>query len=339
MIEHRLEITDLDRRIWEEELADFLPEQLYDAHVHVYDPTHCTSTTDDEPTEGVTWWERPVHLMDRTALDACYDTLYPGRRLNYLMMGWVYRRGDWDAANEFTAAQTADDPRSVAFMLTPAAFDARHVAETVDRLGFRGLKPYRWWADDENECRITDMLPEPLIEVANDRDLVVMMHLGKSRAIADEENLADLERLTRQYPRVKWILAHLARCLVAWPLEEAAPRLRDIPNIWFDFSSVTSTDVFMAALRNFPHDRIMYGSDFPVDLMKGQYIGWGKAWAHLTEDMIKQMGITHCDPRPTFIGYEMLRGARRAMLNLDLDRSTVEDIFYHNAVRLLGINH
>ena len=55
--------------------------------------------------------------------------------------------------------------------------------------------------------------------------------------------------------------------------------------------------------------------------------------------MIKQMGITHCDPRPTFIGYEMLRGARRAMLNLDLDRSTVEDIFYHNAVRLLGINH
>lgn len=269
-------------------------------------------------------------------LDACYATLYPGRSLSYLMMGWVYRRGDWNAANRFTAAQVEGDPQSVAFMLTPPSFTPKHVAEQVDRHGFRGLKPYRWWTSDENECGITDMVPEPLLEVADDRGLIVMMHLGKGKAIADEQNLADLERLTRRYPNVQWILAHLARCLVPWPLEAAAERLRDVPNIWFDFSSVTCTDVFTVALTHFPHERIMYGSDYPVDLMKGQYIGWGRGWAHLTEAMIESMGITHCDPRPTFIAYEVLRAARRAILAAGLGREAIEGIFCQNAMRLLG---
>jgi len=35
--EPKLNLTDLDRRIWEEELADFIPSKIYDAHTHVYD--------------------------------------------------------------------------------------------------------------------------------------------------------------------------------------------------------------------------------------------------------------------------------------------------------------
>ncbi|MEZ6050695.1 MAG: hypothetical protein R3C02_04775 [Planctomycetaceae bacterium] len=30
-----LELTDLDRRIWDEELADFVPAQVFDAHAHL----------------------------------------------------------------------------------------------------------------------------------------------------------------------------------------------------------------------------------------------------------------------------------------------------------------
>ena len=29
-------VTDYDRKVWEEELCDFLPDNIVDAHVHIY---------------------------------------------------------------------------------------------------------------------------------------------------------------------------------------------------------------------------------------------------------------------------------------------------------------
>ena len=31
-----LEINDLDKKIWEQELNDFVPEKVYDVHTHIY---------------------------------------------------------------------------------------------------------------------------------------------------------------------------------------------------------------------------------------------------------------------------------------------------------------
>ena len=31
-----LGINDLDKKIWEEELNDFVPEKVYDVHTHIY---------------------------------------------------------------------------------------------------------------------------------------------------------------------------------------------------------------------------------------------------------------------------------------------------------------
>ncbi len=31
-----LEINDLDKKIWDEELSDFVPEKVYDVHTHIY---------------------------------------------------------------------------------------------------------------------------------------------------------------------------------------------------------------------------------------------------------------------------------------------------------------
>ena len=31
-----LEINDLDKKIWDEELSDFVPAKVYDVHTHIY---------------------------------------------------------------------------------------------------------------------------------------------------------------------------------------------------------------------------------------------------------------------------------------------------------------
>lgn len=330
------DLNDLDRRIWEDELEDFVPEQLFDAHVHVYDPSHCFAKEEDTPTEYMSWWDRPIPYMDRAALDDYYSNLFPGRTVSYLMMGYPFINGDLDAANRFTARQAATDPKSAALMLVRPDFSAEYVAQAIDEHGFRGLKPYRWYAADADNCGIMDFLPEHLIEVADDRELAVTLHLSKKYAIADEDNLNDLAYLTKRYPKVRWVLAHMARCLVPWPLERAMDRLKEMPGIWLDFSSVTISDVFALALKNLPTDRIMYGSDLPIGVQRGQYVGFGYAWALLDEKRMSVLELAHCDGRPTFIGYETLRAVRRAILAQGLGRKETEDIFCNNALKLLG---
>ena len=279
----------------------------------------------------------PVPVMDRPALMQLYEELFPGREFHYLIFGWVFRRNNFDAHNAFIAEQANEDPLSAALMLIHPSFSVDKVAADLDRYGFRGFKPYRLWTTDEVNCGITDMLPEPLIELANERELVVVMHLGKQLGIADEDNVRDLLRLATRYPRVRWDLAQMARSSIAWPIERVIDRIKDVPNFWCDISSVTHSDVLTLAFRNLPLERIMFGSDLPSDLRRGNMISFGLVWDQLDEEKIAALNINHCDPRPTYTVHETLRALRRTMKFEDFGSQEIEDVFYNNAVKFVGL--
>ena len=90
--------------------------------------------------------------------------------------------------------------------------------------------------------------------------------------------------------------------------------------------------------RKVPLDRIMFGNDIPSALERGQMVGWGFAWAFLTEELITQMDTPHCDSRATYLLYESLRALRRAVLRESLGPGQTQDLFYNNAVNLLGLS-
>jgi glutamate-1-semialdehyde 2,1-aminomutase len=336
-----IEIRDIDRRIWDEELAQFVPQKIYDAHTHIYLPEHNLTGQGTNPAAspdvhdgGIT---QQIPAIDRKTLEQLYALLFPGRKVHNVLFGWVFECVDFDAINQFVSEQAAQDPLSAPFMLTPPSLSPRHLAEQVDTYGFRGLKPYLLWTNNRWDANITEIIPEPLLEVANDKQLIVTLHVSKRSAISDEENIRELICLSGKYPKVRWILAHCARSFKAWPsLEKAIKRIRDLPNLWYDFSSVTDSDVYSLIFREVPLDRVLYGGDIPSDLARGQMVGFGFGWALLTEEMIKSMNIGHCDSRSTFVLYETLRAARTAMLREGFSRGQIEDIFYNNALKLLS---
>jgi len=324
-------ISDLDRRIWEEELEGFVPRRVFDVHVHFSAAEHDLTEPGDQPLGRVgEWGDEALMTVDRKSANRLYAQLFPNRELHYAGMAWPFRRIDFCGANAFVASELAGDRASVPVMLVHPAFSAEEVAEAVEVHGFRGLKPYFVYAEDGVECLITDMLPEPLIEVANEKELFVVLHVSRKLGIADEQNIRDLTVLTGRYPKVRWNLAHMARSSVAWPLERVVHRLKELPTLWFDFSSVSSADVFLLAFQNFSLERIMYGSDIPSDLRRGNMIGFGMGWALLTEREIASMGIDYCDNRCTFLLYETLRALRRAAKLEGLNEQQVEDLFYNN---------
>ena len=179
-------------------------------------------------------------------------------------------------------------------------------------------------------------MPEHQIEVAHDLGLIIMMHLSRADAIGDEQNLADLKRLTTCYPRAKWILAHCARSYSAWPIERAGSRLSELPNVWFDTSSVCESDAIEALIRSVGPDRVMYGSDdVPVGVLRGKYIAFGYGWAYLSPEN-HQLNLSHCDSRMTFTRYEQLRAMRQATLRVGLSEQQVKAMFFDTAAELIA---
>ncbi|NLF09665.1 MAG: amidohydrolase family protein [Pirellulaceae bacterium] len=332
-----LEYTDLDRRIWEEELDSFVPRRVFDVHAHVYQ----WKFNLDPAKEGGPLYELLGKRFPDAGwadLDQCDDLLFPGRDVHRLAFPYPFSPVcDFDGANRFAASEAKHDPLSAALMLVHPSMSTEYLEARIRGAGFVGFKPYRFYsgANDAASCRITDFLPERQIEVAHRLGLIIMLHLSKREGIGDGENLADLSRLTTKYPGAKWILAHCARCYSARNIERAAPRLRQLTNVWYDTSSVCESEAIEALMAGIGPDRVMYGSDdLPVGAARGKYIVFAHAWCCLSENN-HAFDLSHCDPRMTFVRYEQLRATRRAALRLNLDRRQIENHFHDTAARLI----
>jgi glutamate-1-semialdehyde 2,1-aminomutase len=134
---------------------------------------------------------------------------------------------------------------------------------------------------------------------------------------------------------VKWILAHCARSYSAWPIERVAAKLRELPNVWYDTSSVCESDAIEALLATVGADRVMYGSDdLPVGVLRGKYVTFGYAWAYLSPGN-HSLDLSHCAGQMTFTRYEQLRAMRRACQRQALTRPQIEGLFSSTALRLV----
>ena len=61
-----IQLNDVDRRIWEEELAEFVPQRIYDVHTHLY---RWAFNLDPHKETGAY-----QSLLDKEYADASWDT-------------------------------------------------------------------------------------------------------------------------------------------------------------------------------------------------------------------------------------------------------------------------
>lgn len=331
-------LNDLDRRIWEEELDEFVPAQVFDAHTHIY---RWAFHTDPDKENGpyVRFVGDEFREVTWDYIESIDALLMPGRSVRRLSFPFPFANGcDFEASNEFIAGEVNGHEPSGALMLVHPGMSAEDIETAVARHGFLGLKPYRFFSvtGDAVHCRIADFLPQHQIAVASRLGLIVMMHLSRPAGISDPGNLDDLERYAVQFPGVKWVLAHCARAYAAWPIERAGKRLRDLPGTWFDTSSVCEAEAIDALIETVGIERVMYGSDdVPVGVLRGKYVAFGHAWAYLSETN-HRLSLVHCDGRMTFTRYEQLRAMRRAAKYQGLSKSEIAALFHDNAARLIG---
>jgi len=274
-----VELNELDRRIWERELADWLPERVFDFHSHIQ---HSCNLRDP----GTEVSKRLMGYMDLSAedLDDVYRTLALGRSVRYLVTHFPDPAYDTTSANRYVARERP--PESYSLMVVTPRMTEEEVERTVRKEGHVGLKPYMTYADvpDRSEARISDFLPPHQMEVADRLGLVVLLHLSKSRAAADPENLEELSWYSRNFPRARIVLAHCARCFNPWTLELALPKLGKL-DLAYDTAAVCDGEVFEELIAAVGPGRVLYGSDLVSStLFRGKYVGIGESWTSVTED-------------------------------------------------------
>lgn len=316
-------LTDFDRDIWESELEDFVPEQIFDAHVHLWNNRFATPATE------VTTLRHEVGIE---GIREFTGQVFPGRESHFLLLGTPLRGIDFAGYRQWLASEANRDPKSAAGILVTPDLSPEELDREVRVNRIRALKPYRIFADDPANCDITDYLPETIIEVADQHHLLIVLHLSKFAGAADGKNLAELSRLTARYPNVTWQLAHCARGFNPFTLEKSIHRLKYLDHVCYDNSAVNDLYSHLLLLRHEDRCRIMFGSDnIAAGAAHGKYVCWGRGWEYFPG----VPGRTHCDCRATMVVYEQLRCLRQAAAILELSRNDLENIFYRNAQRLI----
>jgi predicted TIM-barrel fold metal-dependent hydrolase len=251
---------------------------IIDAHVHLYptevdrDPaawavaqgeahwaTLCTRTRKDG--------RRVQSLPTSDGLLRAMDAAGIGRAV---LLGWYWEKQEtciWQ--NRFYAECVRKYPdRFCAFAaLQPRAgfwptLNEMHRARDDGLIGWGELSPH------SQGYSVDDPVFHEVLVLAADWKMPVNLHVtdpeSKPFPGRVDTPLTDFSRLARQFPRVSFVLAHWGGML---PLRD--PSVLELKNVFFDTAAsplIYEADVWQRFCSVVPKDRVLFGSDFPLNL-------------------------------------------------------------------------
>ena len=326
-------LTESDLFIYKNEIQAFLPRRIFDVHAHLLN-IDCHPNLQKRSPETKELLQENV---DMAYLEEWWRVLFPDSDVSGHVMGMPECGCNYRAENEFVVGEVNTKHNRVS-ILTHPQMSADELENDVLRFKPAGFKPYLVFSKNEKSqlsC-ITDFLPEKQIEIADRYGLCVTLHLAKPRGLADNQNLEDIERFVRQYPRCKFILAHCGRCFITPNMIDALKKLPVADNLWLDTSAVCDRGVFINLFSKYDRSRIVFGTDLVgATGFRGTYVRLGMTWDMCSGDMVRRHGGQ--EVKPTFAAYENLCALLHAARFCRLSQTDMENIFFNNAAKLFNL--
>ncbi|MDD3932061.1 MAG: amidohydrolase [Clostridiaceae bacterium] len=320
-------------------LDDFLPDRIFDAHMHIHDNTYLTGNKDDG--SGNSTHDRKDvndYLSDmRPLLGANRNIqlntiIHPDRRL-------AEDAAFMSASDKFLVGQLELYPENVGEIVIFPRETTDDIRRRIVHPRIRGLKCYHVFADRPTtwDAYIEEYLPESAWEIADEKNLAITLHMVRDKALADPGNLSYIQSMSKRYPNAILILAHAARSFAAWTAIESVEALRTYENVWFDFSAICESPAMIQILKTVGVSRCMWGSDYPVSCFSGKAISIGDSfyWIY-NKDLERFKGATKFNSWQ--VGTENLMAVRQACIIRDLSRNDIEKLFFSNAENLFRRN-
>jgi len=322
-------------------LRGFIPDKVFDIHAHLYDTAYMPTTMAGQNSI----FEDCGVVADRNAYTRLQGPLYPGiktLRLNLVSAPDASMsdrsNGNRARCNDFLVRHLDQNPDDVgeAFVLPDDSDE--DIKNLLVHPNIKGFKCYHVTAKNKPtwQAEISEYLPESAWRAADSHGMCMTLHMVKDAALADPGNQKIITDKTREYRNAKLILAHAGRGFAAWTAFEGVKKLSDFSNIYFDVSAVCEPTAILAVLKAAGPGRVLWGSDFPVSMMRGKCISMADSFIWLDRPILEKLG-TEQAACANLVGVESLNALAQACDLLNLSRKEVEDIFYNNAIDILGL--
>lgn len=324
---------DRDRKIYLEEFRDFLPEKIFDSHIHIWRKTDFTRPLDKKErlAPGSSFKEFTFSELSRA-----YAELFTGKKWEGFVFSIPFKAIDFDRANSYISFVCLKNKNCYPLMIPDLKWSKEEIEKRIATGGFFGFKPYYTFVAGKksSEIRVEDYVTGPQLEVANKRSLIILLHIPRPGRIADPVNRRDIVKICSSYPRAKFILAHIGRSYGPEFLARGIKDIKSLRNLYYDLAMVNDASTIQLLLKNVPVSRVLFGTDFPIALKRGLHAcSNGKCVFLMDEKLpwsVKTTGIEY-----TYFTYEIIRAIKQAANMLRLSRKEVRAIFYDNAKGLL----
>ncbi len=256
---------------------------IIDAHVHLYpaevdlDPAGWAAAT------GERHWAtlctrrrrdgRPVQTLPTvTGLLQAMDAAGVARAV---LLGWYWEKPETCAwQNRFYAACVRAHPDRLSAFATVHPGAGRDAALAEVRRGREeGLIGLGELSPHSQGIAVEDAVLREVLELAGELHLPVNLHVTDpaSRPFPGrvETPLADFARLARELPRTTFILAHWGGMPPAIAAVTPRAAVAALPNVYYDTAAsplLYDAGVWSRALPAFGAERVLFGSDFPLNL-------------------------------------------------------------------------
>jgi uncharacterized protein len=335
---------DRDRAFWRMHLEDWLPEKIFDAHLHIQEPEYRLRTMIPEKKRQY-WVNELVESLGAEEAGRCFQTVFPQRDFGCLCFGFPDLDFDLEASNRRLQTECVRRGWHRLAVIRPD-WSAERLAAELALPNVIGVKVYYaligedlLTRDKYLEASIFDFLPPHQLEVLDRCRAWVTLHVPKADRLGHPQNIAEIRQIRREYPNLVLVIAHLGRCYTPALAEEAFPLLAGDEGLFFDNSAVFHPEVHRLALKHFGPQRILYGTDNPVFFMRGRQ-RWGeRTYVNHTDYPFafnRQREPLEMEAQYTLYMYEALYALRQACERVKLERRDVEDLLCNNALRLVA---
>lgn len=340
------EVKDYDRKVYEEELKDFLPDKILDVHTHVWleELKDNFGKDPDIAARTVNWPGMVAKDNSLEDLQETYRLLFPGKEVSALM----FTSGGASAANNAYVAECSKKSGWPALYYSSPEQSADELEKIIREGGYLGLKGYLNKAPKylpEREIRIFDFFPKHQLKRMDEMGAIVMLHIPRPGRLKDPVNLGQIIEFKKEFPNVRLIIAHIGRAYVKEDIGNAFEVLKEVlPNLMWDFCANSCEYAITELIRNVGPKHVMYGTDMPILRMRTHRIEENGTYINLVPpglygDPSQDPHLREVTPEEaekiTFFVYEELLSFKRACKTLGMTAKDVEDMMYNNAMELI----
>ncbi len=333
-------MTDYDKKVYEEQLAEFLPNKMIDIHTHIYKKEFPEWGTANG---GSSWPARVAEDCTVEDLLQTYRDMFPGKTVIPNVFGGCLQ--DIDIVNEYV--RKSGQKYGLPYMYRISYdMDPEKIEREVTEGGFLGFKPYlsnKPAYIPDKEIRIFDFLTHEHLRIADKLGLAVILHIARDARLRDPVNIAELMAIEEKYPNVKLVVAHIGRAYSEYDLGDAFKTLGQTKNMLFDFSANTLDTAMERCIEAVGPERVLFGSDMPISKMRMYRVVEGTNYVNVIPrgiygDVSGDIHMREVDGENiTNFLYEELLAFKRASQRLSLSREDIEKILCKNAERILKI--